>query len=542
MDRSQTIHRQYEQWPYPNVPIIGSVRRIDTWQINLDYLTDRCGVPPPPPRPRILIAGCGTFQPYVFGLANPQADILAVDISEKSLAIARRRTLLHGMGHIKYQTIDLNQPSTYPEGPFDYIECYGVLMNLTSPEQALKELTSRLSDQGILRLMVYPYYSRQRIFQIQRLARLLGLSSQNRSHPGLLRKIIHALPPDHPLYYAFTTYLDSRNDAGVVDGFLHAGDCGFTGYQLGELIARAGCRPSFYFHRPWGHPELMGNRLGFTGGAAATGQNQSFVLNYLDLWQELRTNWIVCLTKDNRVERPAEPIVRPHPLLIGCEGPMSHRLRLQIYRWTGLTLPTRTEANPIRLSGATLRALSRLPSGSVSIEALFRKGILLGGPHRPIALAAHQSWPGERPLREEAPFLVSSIEIGDQVANPLYDPIFKAYTFAQEGPYATTLSAEIERWRTIADPLEDAGQFGLTPFGTYLCFPNEMKDFMKKRRETVSDFSQVRYQGEDAGLDSVRSFLKQFPLPKKEWSDAVLRELWILLLSYRSLFLNANKS
>ena len=94
--------------------------------------------------------------------------------------------------------------------------------------------------------MVYPHYSRQRIFQLQRVAKLLGLSARERHHPAMLRSFVKALPKSHPLRFAFTTYRDSRNDAGVVDGFLHAGDRGFTAFQLTELLLGAGLTPAVW--------------------------------------------------------------------------------------------------------------------------------------------------------------------------------------------------------------------------------------------------------------------------------------------------------
>ncbi len=548
MNRSQRIHNQYEQWPYPQIPIIGSVRQTDTWQINLAYLKDRCGLPPPPLRPRILIAGCGTFQPYVFALANPNADILATDISQKSLNIARFRNLLHGITGVTYQIIDLNQTDTYPDGPFDYIECYGVLMNLDHPEKTLKGLAARLADNGIIRIMVYPHFGRQRIFQIQRLAKLLELNSQDRSHPGLLRKIILSLSPSHPLSYAFTTYRDSQNDAGIVDGFLHAGDRGFTGYQLGDLIANAGCKPAFYFHRPWGQPETMAKTLGFAN------QSQSFILHYLDIWQELRTNFIVCLIKGEKPK--TSRTVQLHPLLKLHAGSLSHRLRMRVHRLVGITLPSRTEADPIHLSGADLRALSRaipifphpdpagvvtpLSAGGGADEKALQWGILLGGKHTPIAIPAHAPWLEE----ERCP--VSSIAIGSRVANPFYEGLFKAYTFERDYKPAglAALPEQIEQWRPIADPLEESGQFGQTPFGTYMLFSKEILDAVTRGsdQETVADFDSVRYAGEDEGIKEVLSFLKQFPnLPKTKWNDAALRELWILLFSTEHLFLDSSR-
>lgn len=527
------------------------MRRADTWQLNLNYLKDRCGLPPPPSRPRrgrpprILIVGCGTFQPYVFALANPQAKILATDISQASLNIAHLRNLLHGTFSVSYKTLDLNQPNSYPDGPFDFIECYGVLMNLAEPEKALKELAGRLADDGIIRIMVYPYFSRYRIFQIQRLARLLGLHYRDRAHPALLRKIMLALSSDHPLRYAFTTYGDSQNDAGIVDGFLHAGDRGFTGYQLGALIANAGLKPAFYFHRPWGQPGLMAEKLNLAD------QSDSTVLHYLDLWQELRTNFIVCLIKKNAPTTPVERDLMLHPLLTLRHGGPLHRIKMGINRITGMTLPSRTEADPIFIPGKVLRVLSKPYHVQQvgQIEEAIRVGILLGG--QPPRWSGRTSPVGRGGLTDTTTQNVTHetietpIEIGNGVANPFYEAIFKAYRCAGDYPAGLSpLAEQITRWRSMADPLEEAGEFGLTPFGTYLRFSKEILNYIERgpAKETVFGFDQVRFDGDDAGMKQVGSFLKQFPsLPKDHWNEVELRELWILLFSYSHLFLESTR-
>jgi hypothetical protein len=542
VSRSQNIFNQYTKWPYPQIPLAGSVRRVDTWQLNLNYLKDRCGLPPPSGKPHILIVGCGTFQPYVFALANPQAKILATDISQKSLNIARLRNRLHGIFSVEYKTLDLNQPSSYPDGPFDFIECYGVLMNLAQPEETLKALAARLADDGIIRMMVYPYFSRYRIFQIQRLARLLGLHYRDQSHPAVLRKIMLSLPPDHPLRHAFTTYGDSQNDSGIVDGFLHAGDRGFTGHQLGVLISNAGLTPAFYFHRPWGQPGLMAEKLNLAD------QGDSAVLHYLDLWQELRTNFIVCLTRKNAPTTPVERDLTLHPLLTLRHGGPLHRIKIGISRLTGITLPSRTEADPIAIPGKVLRALSKPYTVQQvgQIEEAIRVGVLLGGP-----TAVGVPTPGSGGLTDTVTQNMihatteTSIEIGNGVANPFYEAIFKTYRFAGDHPAAglPPLAQQITRWRAMADPLEEAGGFGLTPFGTYLRFSKEITSYIETEKETVSGFDKVRFDGDDAKMRQVDSFLKQSSfLPKSHWSEAELRELWIFLFSYPHLFLNASRA
>ncbi len=531
--RQHRIHKQYESWPYPRFPRLVSVPRHHSWELNLDYLRDRCALPAAPARPRIWVAGCGTFQPYTLGLANPTAQILASDLSTASMDIARRRCLWHGLYQVEFQGVDLNDPDTWPEGPFDFIECFGVLMNLNDPAATLRALSERLSPQGILRIMVYPHFSRQRIFQIQRLARLLGLSLEDRSHPQLLRRFMLALPQDHPLRYAFATYPDSQNDEGIVDGFLHAGDHGFTAFELGQLIQDAGLQTANHIHRPWGQPQVMAQALGLQG------QSQSFVLNYLDLWQELRTNFIHCLVKQD-AERPLLQEAAPyrlHPLLSpwSPKTRTSQRLRLLGQGLTGMRLPSRTLAQDIHLRPGQLHALARGKGSPALQKQALDWGVLLGGKKEPCILPSHsgdEATPGMQ-ARD------SQLFVGRQTPNPLYRHLFQA--FAYQVPPLAELPQQWQNWQGQAEALESPGDFGLTPAATYTAHSHEIDDWLQRQAQgggtQMQDYTELELEDEPGCLTAVRNLLRQFPdLPKKSFSAAELRELWVLCCSHRLLF------
>ncbi len=525
------IRAQYEQWPYPQVPSLASVPSTHPWELHCSWLWDRCGSGPAPARPRIWLAGCGTMQPYVFGLANPHGEIVATDLSETSLQLARRRTGLRRMRHVTFAWSDLDDPATWPEGRFDLIECYGVLMNLPDPARTLRELGRRLSPRGVLRLMVYPQWSRTRIFQIQRLARLLGLHGGDRRHPRLLRGLLRSLPRRHPLRWAFTTYADARNDAGVVDGFLHAGDRGYTGWQLGELVRGAGLRPAFWFHRPHAQPGLMAERLGLQG------RGQDFVLGYLDLWQELRTNFIVCLRRDD-APAPEPAPEAPHPMFGGSHAGWRHRLRLLRLQLLGGALPSRTGPGAVRLSAAEARALGRGAAAAFDDRTRARlraAGLLLG------ASAWEQQEPHGAPFAGDAAMLAGPVPLGRCAPNPFYRQLFAAFTLAQDHPELglPDLEGQTARWGPWADPLEGDGcAFGLTPYGTFQRFRTTILEHLERPGSaTAPDLAAVRLRRESVALGEVRSLLARHPdLPQRSFAPAELRELWLLLCSWRDLF------
>lgn len=525
--KSHLMQAQYAAWPYPHVPLLARLPGSHPFELHMSWLWDRAGSGPAPERPRIWIAGCGTFQPYAFAVANPRAEILATDLSEPSLTIARRRCTLHRQRHVRFQHVDLADETTWPEGTFDLIECYGVLMNLADPLRTLQALRERLAPQGVLRLMVYPQWSRSRVFQLQRLARLLGLVAGERHHPAVFRDFVRRLPRAHPLRHAFVTYADSRNDAGVVDAFLHAGDRGFTGFQLGELLQQSGLAPAYWFHRPWAQPDLMAERLGLPG------RTQSFVLSYLDLWQELRGNYVVCARRSDAPPRVWQPAV-PHPSFTGNAHHLRHRLHLQRLQWFGARLPARTADGPLALAARDVRALH---DGALP-EHLRQSPLVLGGRDHASRLPAHRSWP------EEERFLAHTraLRTGRRAPNPLYAHLFAAFELATRHPELglPDLDGQMGLWLPWADPLEERPiSFGLTPYATCQRFRQNVQEHLERGDLPVAaGYADVRLRDDAAMRGRARELLRGCSdLPRTSYDNAELRELAVLLCTADALFL-----
>lgn len=510
----ELIQAQYQRWPYPSVPLFGRVRSLEVFQLHLDHLRARVGLPPSD-RARIWIAGCGTMQPYIFGKANPKAEILASDLSESSLKRAQWRCWLNGVGNVSFRQIDLEEE--LPSGPFELIECYGVLMNLQDPAAILRRLAERLAPNGILRLMVYPWYSRRRVFQLQRVARLLGLIPPKAEDPAKLRAIVRALPQAHPLRYAFESYSDARNDIGIVDAFLHAGDRGFTALHLGELAEKAGLEAAFWFHRPWARPEILARELGLKQWSAPQ------LLHYADLWQELRGNLVPMLVRKGAGRQ--EQAERLHPAL-----GRGSSLRAALGRLSGLELGNRLGEGRLRLSATELRALDR---GKHPREATLREaGVLIGAPEAVWELPTTAPFPP----KDREP--VDTLEIGEQAANPFYAHLLRPFRYGRRHPELGTLAMELSAWEPFSDPLEDPGAWGLTPMGTWKVQGPAIERWLEEENAAADSLSQIHYPEEDLG--ALRHFLSPFDLPKR-LSPLEERELWLLLGSWKSLFVKGEE-
>ncbi len=97
-----------------------------------------------PVRPKVLIAGCGTGQhAIVVAKQLPDAEILAIDLSRASLAYATIRAEEASVRNLAFRQADI-LGLTSAQGPFDYIECCGVLHHTRAPAEGLVALTHTL--------------------------------------------------------------------------------------------------------------------------------------------------------------------------------------------------------------------------------------------------------------------------------------------------------------------------------------------------------------------------------------------------------------
>lgn len=97
---------------------------------------------------RVLEAGCGTgAQTITLARRSPDARFTSVDLSERSLAEAKRRIAEAGFTHVDFQQGDIYQLPFEPES-FDHIFVCFVLEHLARPVDALRRLKTLLKTGG----------------------------------------------------------------------------------------------------------------------------------------------------------------------------------------------------------------------------------------------------------------------------------------------------------------------------------------------------------------------------------------------------------
>jgi SAM-dependent methyltransferase len=237
---SDIVSSQYEQWVYPK-PILDLRNWLEhNWQWFDPSHANRIFWPNKSYKPDldILIAGCGTNQAAVFAYNNPDAKIVAIDVSRPSLDH-------HQYLKDKYVLKNLELHLLPIEGigslglDFDLIVSTGVLHHLADPKVGLQALAHCLRQDGVIALMLYAKFGRIGVEILQSVARDLRLQ-QSDACLHIVKDMLSVLPQNHPIKSYLSIAPDLQFDAGLVDTFLHGRDKSYSVDECIDLVTSSG--------------------------------------------------------------------------------------------------------------------------------------------------------------------------------------------------------------------------------------------------------------------------------------------------------------
>ena len=241
---------QYEAYPYPARDpreeakrlIIGSpshLREIDYWIF---------GATRPRSQPlRALIAGGGTGDGTIMlathlARSGRPGRVTWLDRSAAAMTIARARAEARGLTNIDWVQGSLLDLPALGLGPFDYIDCCGVLHHLPEPAEGLAALVSVLAPGGGMGLMVYAPHGRTGVYMVQEALGLLAPAEQPPvARLDVARRVMRHLPESNWLRFNrnFADHI-TGGDAGLYDLLLNPRDRAFTVTAFADLLASAG--------------------------------------------------------------------------------------------------------------------------------------------------------------------------------------------------------------------------------------------------------------------------------------------------------------
>ncbi|MEO7886748.1 MAG: class I SAM-dependent methyltransferase, partial [Polaromonas sp.] len=237
------VRNQYEALPYPPCnPQDDHRRLVRTWLEDLPMINHYCfaGKQSFQDGFRALVAGGGTGDATIFlaeQLRHTNAQIVHLDMSSASIALAKERAQIRGLANITWVHDSLlNLPARAAEfGTFDYINCSGVLHHLADPDAGFRALLSVLKDDGAIGLMVYATTGRTGVYQMQSLMRMVnGAETDAQRKIANTRDILASLPPSNWFKRSEDLHHDHKmGDSGIYDLLLHSQD---RAYSVGELF------------------------------------------------------------------------------------------------------------------------------------------------------------------------------------------------------------------------------------------------------------------------------------------------------------------
>lgn len=239
---SKLVQAQFDEFPYPNVPIEQTVT--DNFALFANSLTTayyRRNRKVVKPEGKVMLnAGCGSgWETLVLATANPGASFVGVDISAESLKMARQRFEFHQIKEARFEVMDITDLQALGE-QFDFIACNDVLYLLDDPVAGLKGMRQVLKPDGIIRTNVHSLYQRQFIFNMQDAMELLGVMDEPAAKAvPILRELMDAL---HEGSFVKSHWQGDaiKTTNGILANFLLRSDKGFTVPQVFEMLRQAG--------------------------------------------------------------------------------------------------------------------------------------------------------------------------------------------------------------------------------------------------------------------------------------------------------------
>jgi SAM-dependent methyltransferase len=247
---NQAVAALYNTYPFPPDPLTDDEPPGYNWRWNWTAAYNFCtGKKPPTQDIRILDAGCGTGSgtDYLIHL-NPEAEIVAIDLSEKALEVAQERCQRSGViaKHIppvEFYNLKLEEATTL-SGEFDFINCVGVLHHLPEPKAGIQAIASKLKPGGLLHIFVYAELGRWEISLMQKAIALFQGDKRGDYRDGVKigREIFANLPENNRILKQEQERwsLENHRDEAFADMYVHPQEIDYNIETLFDLIEASG--------------------------------------------------------------------------------------------------------------------------------------------------------------------------------------------------------------------------------------------------------------------------------------------------------------
>ena len=247
---NQAVAKLYNTYPFPPDPLSDLEPPGYNWRWSWTAAYSFCtGMKPDTQDIRILDAGCGTGSGTDYLIhQNPSAEVIAIDLSEKALEVAKERCNRSGViakhdKPVNFYNLKLEE-ATQLEGEFDFINCVGVLHHLPEPDKGIQALAEKLKPGGILHIFVYAELGRWEISLMQKAIALLQGDKRGDYRDGVKvgREIFAKLPENNRLVKQEKERwsLENHRDEAFADMYVHPQEIDYNVDTLFDLIDASG--------------------------------------------------------------------------------------------------------------------------------------------------------------------------------------------------------------------------------------------------------------------------------------------------------------
>ncbi len=334
---NNAVAKLYNTYPFPPDPLTDDTPPGYNWRWNWVTAYNFCtGRKPPRLDIRILDAGCGTGSgtDYLIHL-NPEAEIIAIDISEKALEVAQERCKRSGViakhqKPVTFHHLKLEE-ATQLSGEFDLINCVGVLHHLPEPEKGIQALAKKLAPSGLLHIFVYAELGRWEISLMQKAIALLQGNKRGDYQDGVKvgRDIFAGLPENNRLLKQEKERwaLENHRDEAFADMYVHPQEIDYNIETLFQLIDASGLEfVGFSNPQYWNLARLIGKSSELLDRAKNLSDREYYRL--IELLDPSLTHYEFFLTKPpltkidwSEDEMLLQAIPERHPCMEGYPAP-----------------------------------------------------------------------------------------------------------------------------------------------------------------------------------------------------------------------------
>jgi SAM-dependent methyltransferase len=242
---SDAVAKLYDTYPFPPEPILDEPPPGYNWRWNWLAAYNFCtGMKPQKQDIQILDAGCGSGvgTEYLVHL-NPEAQVIGIDLSAGTLAVAKERCQRSGANRVEFQQLSLFDVEQIP-GEFDLINSVGVLHHTDDPIRGIQALAKKLAPGGIFHIFVYGELGRWEIQLMQKAISLLQGEKKGDFRDGVEvgRKIFASLPENNRILKREKERwaIENHRDENFADMYVHPQEIDYNIETLFELIDASG--------------------------------------------------------------------------------------------------------------------------------------------------------------------------------------------------------------------------------------------------------------------------------------------------------------